>query len=382
MTARQSAGNLGVGSEVAIAAVRAQVVRDRDRHRARIEQVLEAEGIRADVSRLCKSPLEEARVTLNFHPDRLIADGRTVAEALRDEGVYRSQFETGISNGGLTAYPGGDRDEWERRLFEGAYHAPVVAGSSVVRPKYGGLNLVGFSNGPAPAFGSCALVLSTHETARTTFLFGDSSERYEDMGTADAFEPVLAALLERVAATGQMLGLPGISLRECVARLNGTVRRSPAFLRVLDDYIETHTHGPISLASDADALLLDPSFHDTPVAAALLQAAERYRLTVRWHAGSQLTMATFPTTTPIDPGQQRTRWQQFLLGGRAAELADRVISEYAADNRLLTAAAIGAAARAFGRDPASWDVWGAPDPSFTVFKDLWRILVAHGTPPQ
>jgi hypothetical protein len=50
--------------------------------------------------------LDRVAVTVNFHPDRLLADGRTVAEHLAAEGVYRSQFETGISNGGLTAYPG------------------------------------------------------------------------------------------------------------------------------------------------------------------------------------------------------------------------------------------------------------------------------------
>ena len=48
-------------------------------------------------------PLDRSlRVTLNFHPDRLL-DGRTVLRRLADEGVYRSQFETGTSNGGLTA---------------------------------------------------------------------------------------------------------------------------------------------------------------------------------------------------------------------------------------------------------------------------------------
>lgn len=32
-------------------------------------------------------------------------------EALAEDGVYRSQFETMTSNGGLTAYPGGARAE-------------------------------------------------------------------------------------------------------------------------------------------------------------------------------------------------------------------------------------------------------------------------------
>ena len=70
-----------------------------------------------------------AAVTLNFHPDRLLADGRKVDVALLEEGVYRSQFETRISGGGLTAHPGGDRDRWESELFGGAYDgAPRPSG--------------------------------------------------------------------------------------------------------------------------------------------------------------------------------------------------------------------------------------------------------------
>ena len=60
------------------------------------------------------------RVTLHFHPDRLAA-GTPVLERMARDGVYRSQFETGTSNGGLTAYPDGDRWRWESRIFAGAY---------------------------------------------------------------------------------------------------------------------------------------------------------------------------------------------------------------------------------------------------------------------
>lgn len=49
------------------------------------------------------------RVTLNFHPE-------LVLDRLVHDGVYRSQFVTGTSNGGLTAHPGGDRWRWESRL--------------------------------------------------------------------------------------------------------------------------------------------------------------------------------------------------------------------------------------------------------------------------
>lgn len=57
----------------------------------------------------------DLRVTLNFHPDRLVSmGGLLVLEAMGRDGRYRSQFETGTSNGGLTAYPGGGspRPSW------------------------------------------------------------------------------------------------------------------------------------------------------------------------------------------------------------------------------------------------------------------------------
>ena len=52
-------------------------------------------------------PVDPAlRVTLNFHPDRLHL-GMPILRAMARDGRYRNQFETGTSNGGLTAHPGG-----------------------------------------------------------------------------------------------------------------------------------------------------------------------------------------------------------------------------------------------------------------------------------
>lgn len=62
------------------------------------------------VAAICAGIRAHARITLDFHPDRLLADGRTVAEGLAADGIYRSQYETGISNGSRTAFPGGQRD--------------------------------------------------------------------------------------------------------------------------------------------------------------------------------------------------------------------------------------------------------------------------------
>ena len=101
-------------------------------------------------------------MTLNFHPDRRLADGRSVAEALRDDGVYRNQFETGISNGLL----GGDRVHWEHQLFAGAYDGALPA----ERPKYGGLNVDRRVAGACPGFGSCHFRLREEVNDRATYV--------------------------------------------------------------------------------------------------------------------------------------------------------------------------------------------------------------------
>ena len=121
----QQAG-LSAANRAALDSVRERAQREQPRHVTRIERVLAAAGVDADPHALLAAAGRQGVLTINFHPDRLLADGRSVARALDQDGVYRSQFETSISNGGLTAYPGGDRDRWERALFAGAYHGPEV----------------------------------------------------------------------------------------------------------------------------------------------------------------------------------------------------------------------------------------------------------------
>jgi hypothetical protein len=55
----------------------------------------------AHVTELSGPPLDASlRVTLDFHPDRLRGDVHILG-SLAGGGAYRSQFETGISNGGI-----------------------------------------------------------------------------------------------------------------------------------------------------------------------------------------------------------------------------------------------------------------------------------------
>ncbi|KRF11795.1 DUF3626 domain-containing protein [Nocardioides sp. Soil796] len=262
------------------------------------------------------------RVTLNFHPDR-VSRGATVLEHLAKDGCYRSQFETGTSNGGLTARPGGDRWTWEQRIFGHAYDdAPVAE-----RPKYGALNHRGRRIGAAPRFGSAHLRLAEHVLDRTTFCFPDSVFDPDDYGTARRFAlvPLADAFADR-ARTDEVEALEG---------------------GVLDDYIEAHVHGTVDLAADVEALVLDPCFRDSDIEV----QARALDVPVEWHEGRRLL---------VDVLGQHPEFR----GPRIVEVGLRV-----AQDGVLDAATIGRAALADDEDPQD-------------LKKVWHHVARFGSPVE
>ncbi len=195
-------------------------------------------------------PIDRAfRITIHFHPDRRVRDTFTLAAIARD-GIYRSQFATGTSNGGLTAYPGGDRWCWETRMFGGAYDNA----DPTDRPVYGSLNFRRRPAGGSPRFGSAYLRLTPATLDRATFCYPDSHLEPSAFGTADA-----AGVVALAAAGDDDL---------------------------LDDYVEAHVHGPLRLDSDVEALVLDPCYRTSEVesVAAVLPCP------VEWHHGFRLSV--------------------------------------------------------------------------------------------
>ena len=373
-TTHGSGSSASPTNRAAVAHVRAQAERNRPRDEGRIRNALRDGGLTADVDELCAGLGSIGTLTINFHPDRIARDGRPVAGALLADGIYRSQFETGISNGGLTARPGGDRDLWEQRLFGGAYQASGV--SAAERPRYGGLDLLDLANGACPRFGSCHLRLGAASLGRATFFVGDSVTLPDDGGVLDRLEAVLAGLLERVAE-GDDLGRP-LTVASLVDRLldPGLQRFVPVMSHALDAFLEAQVHGRISLRDDVVEMVIDPSFRDSATGHALLEAAYRYQVRVRWNAGSQLAVDEVPPEEP--PVPEPRRWAAFCAAGRAAGLAQTVIDRFATDGRHLDAAALGLAAASVVREPGAWKPWHDPEDALTRLKDLWHILVVYG----
>ena len=246
------------------------------------------------------------RVTLHFHPDRLHGDAPILC-ALAMDGSYRSQFETGTSNGWLDAERGGSRWRWESRIFGGAYDdAPAAE-----RPKYGALNYRRRATGGSPRFGSAHLRLRPEALARCTFCYPDSSADPSHFGVADRMS--LVAVAERHACDP------------------------------LDDHIEAHVHGPVRLADDVEALVLDPCFVDTEVE----RLAHALPCPVEWHPGFVLDVDTL-------------RLHPEYRGAELVELG----AALARDGRL-TPAILGDAARG-GRYESQ------------VLKKVWHLLARFG----
>ncbi|MFD8418848.1 DUF3626 domain-containing protein [Streptomyces sp. NPDC059466] len=192
----------------------------------------------------------DLRVTMHFHPDRA-AGNLPILVRMAEDGVYRSQFVTGTSNGGLTAHPGGDRWRWESRIFAGAYdEAPADQ-----RPVYGALNHRRDPHGGAPRFGSSYFRLTAATLARSTFCYPDSSAEPSAFGVARC-----CSLIELADA---------------------------ADTDPLDRHIEAQIHGPVGFAGDVEALVLDPSYRGTEVEA----ASRRLPCPVEWHPGFRLEVA-------------------------------------------------------------------------------------------
>ncbi|MBW3698454.1 DUF3626 domain-containing protein [Vibrio sp. T187] len=216
-------------------------------HQAAVEQAIKNVKVKSHgVATSTSHP-----ITINFHPDRYTSIGKPILQAIAEDGVLKSQFETNTSNGGLTAYKGGDRWKWEQSVFDRAYDdAP-----NSIRPKYGALNFRNYQTGASPRFGSAYFQLKPHMLERTTFCYPDSYFEPTDFAVANR----LSALIDKASSSNQDR---------------------------LDDYIEAHVHGVISVKNDIECLVLDPIFRGTTVE----EHAMGIGIPIKWHNGYELSI--------------------------------------------------------------------------------------------
>lgn len=195
-------------------------------------------------------------VTVQFHPNWPYQSGLVIESMARD-GRYRSQFETGISNGGLSAYPTGERWRRESHLFGGMYDFR----SPSVRPVYGAWNRNNDAYGGSPRFGSAYLRLRSHVLERTSFCFPDSIRDSCETGDASA-----------------------------LGRLGALADSSE--VDYLDDYVEAQIHSGLIFPDDIEAVVLDPCHQSGTV----FESARRLECAIEFHPGFQLCTTSIDTS--------------------------------------------------------------------------------------
>lgn len=231
----------------------------------------------------------ESRIALHFHPDRLVYKNKTTLASILESNRYCSQYETNISNGGLSAHAGGERNIWEKSLFGDSYKNA----SPRDFPKYGALDLRMYSEGPASRFGSCYFLLRPHILPYTTFSFLDSNTDPAGRAVQGNWDCLLAELLKEVHISDYALGWQNIRCPEFLRYLRDFKNNDcpfEIFLKKsnLNHYIEAQVHCDINISEDVETMIYDPSFKGSSVEAALKNYARKYGIKLKMHRGFSL----------------------------------------------------------------------------------------------
>lgn len=310
-----------------------------------------------DEGALIKNVLQSP-ITINFHPDRLVQGGITILESLIRHGRYHGQFRTGTTNGGKTAYIGGDRFLWEQALFQGAYPADAID-----RPKYGALNIFRYLDGGSVRFGSCFFIMKQDILHRCTFSYGDSSSHPAVVCTSDTFACVLAALLKDVEIHQRMLNQVVSSLQEAFAILLSPSRTLRHLGRNLDNCIETHIHGDIALLSDVACFYLDSSYRDTLIEQQAAALCQMYEIELHW----------------LPERHVYTEEIGKYFRGPAIPIVAKKIDDVLGNHQgVIHAELIGRASRDSEINPENWSDIGTKEDMFQYLKQLWHTVGYFG----
>ncbi|WP_044204399.1 DUF3626 domain-containing protein [Flammeovirga sp. OC4] len=316
-----------------------------------IEMILYQSNINKTLSDLYfKNVKEASQIAMHFHPDRIYSEGMTVIDGLIQSGRYKNQYETNISAGSISAFTGGGRDTWERKVFKDAYHSAAPK----ERPKYGALNLTITSDGPAPRFGSCFFLLKPEVNQRATFTYGDTYDSPKEIGTIDHFELIHEGVFKDLFTREMALGATKLTVEDFMVLINTSFsqfQKDSAFRpasKNLDFYIETQIHGDVLLERDVDKLVADRSYLNTEFESLFKTLCEKYNIALVWNAGLELDVSDFPSN---------------FRGPNVPEYAKKF-----GKDRKLNAYLLGKAAKDVGRDHES----------LQLLKYLWHCIVRFG----
>ena len=350
----------------AVQTIESQAAENEQNDKESIRQILTKSSVDVDIDLLKRKLLFECDVTVNFHLDRFSNNGKLIIENLLVDGEYHNQYKTGTSNGGRTAHIGGDRDLWEKRLFNGIYHDGQS--EMISRPKYGALNIHNYKDGANARFGSCFFTVKPHVVERCTFALGDSSTNPDVMGTSRQFFGIVKAILQRVDDTGKLVEKKDFTIKKAVDYILSMQKDYMNGMgRVLDNIcVETHIHGKLSLLEDIESLYIDEFYTDTDIYKIIKAMSERYEIKLRYIPKRQ-----FHTSKMDD---EEWLWKGVPL---TKSLANRINKKFGGNGQLNTVL-IGLASQDSVINPNDWLDIGSEYDLFQDFKKIWHYCAYWG----
>jgi len=329
-----------------------------EEHRALINDFCSQYGVETSalLSRVLLNP-----ITINFHPDRFSNNNKTIIDNLIEQGQYHGQFRTGTTNGGRSAYFGGDRYLWEQRIFFDAYPQDAVD-----RPKYGALNLFRYIDGASVRFGSYFFVLKQNTVERCTFAYGDSSTNPTTLCTSDTFYSILAGVYSEFINKGKVLDhvfdQTVTSKAEILAVLLNPDTELKELGRNLDYCIETHIHGDILLEQDIESFYVDRSYQNTFIGEQAEALTNKYEIPLYWIPKRQINIDSIGS---------------LFRGPKIPLLANKIDSLYGKQG-VINANLLGQASRDSDLHPDLWADMGSEPELFQSLKQLWHTVVYFG----
>ena len=328
-------------------------------HQAFVEEFCKPFGV--DVFALMNQILHRP-ITMNFQPDRFSNNGKLIIENLIKQGQYHGQFRTGTTNGGRTAYIGGDRFLWEQRLFFDAY-----PNDALDRPKYGALNIFRYIDGASITFGSCFFVMKHDIVNRCTFAYGDSATNPTALCTSDTFIGIVSEIVKEYLDKGKVLNQVLLSSKDgMLASLLNPCNKLKDLGRNIDYCIETHIHGDIFLESDVESFYLDGSFQNTYIAEQAEILCKKYGINLYWIPKRQ-----------IDIEVEIEAIGSLLISPIIPLLAKKIDSLFGKQGFINTEL-IGRASRDSVLHPEVWSDMGSEPELFQYLKQLWRMVGLFG----
>lgn len=320
-----------------------------------VEQILSPFQIDSEelIQQVLKKP-----ITINFHPDRFSNNQKIILDNLLEQGYYHGQFHTGTTNGGKTAFVGGQRYVWEQQLFHSMYPE-----SCIDRPKYAALNLFNYLDGASVRFGSCYFVLNEDIAERCTFSYGDSSTNPTTICTFDTFICVLADLFRDVKHNSRLLNQVVSWEQEALAIVLNECNKERVLGRNLDYCIETHIHGNLSLSDDVISLYMDESFQGTKFDGKAKDLCEKYEIELKWIPKREIEISRIGST---------------FRGPGVPLLADEIASFLGSNEAVMNAALLGSAHRDSELNPQRWQGVGSKSEVFQLIKQLWHTIGYFG----